>query len=43
MEIIATNALISINETFIIQLISFLIFSFSNPILKNPLHLLIYI
>ena len=38
MEIIATNALISINETFIIQLISFLIFLFvMDRIMFRPL------
>lgn len=38
MEIIATNALISINETFIIQLISFLIFLYvMDRIMFRPL------
>jgi F-type H+-transporting ATPase subunit b len=38
MEIIATNALISINETFIVQLISFLIFLYvMNRIMFRPL------
>ncbi|WP_372683393.1 hypothetical protein [Desulfosarcina sp.] len=38
MEIIATNALISINETFIVQLVSFLIFLyFMNRIMFRPL------
>jgi F-type H+-transporting ATPase subunit b len=38
MEIIATNALISINETFIIQLVSFLIFLYvMNRIMFRPL------
>lgn len=38
MEIIATNALISINETFIVQLVSFLIFLYvMNRIMFRPL------
>jgi F-type H+-transporting ATPase subunit b len=38
MEIIATNALISINETFLVQLISFLIFLYiMNRIMFRPL------
>ena len=38
MEIIATNALISINETFLVQLASFLIFLFiMNRIMFRPL------
>ena len=38
MEIIATNALISINETFLVQLVSFLIFLFiMNRIMFRPL------
>lgn len=38
MEIIATNALISINETFIVQLVSFLIFLYViNRIMFRPL------
>jgi F-type H+-transporting ATPase subunit b len=38
MEIIATNALISINETFIVQLVSFLIFLFvMNRLMFRPL------
>jgi F-type H+-transporting ATPase subunit b len=38
MEIIATNALISINETFLIQLVSFLIFLYiMNRIMFRPL------
>lgn len=38
MEIIATNALISINETFIVQLVSFLIFLYvMNRMMFRPL------
>jgi len=38
MEIIATNALISINETFLVQMVSFLIFLFiMNRIMFRPL------
>ena len=38
MEIIATNALISINETFLVQLVSFLIFLYiMNRIMFRPL------
>lgn len=38
MEIIATNALISINETFLVQLVSFLIFLYIiNRIMFRPL------
>jgi F-type H+-transporting ATPase subunit b len=38
MEIIATNALISINETFLVQLVSFLIFLFiMNKTMFRPL------
>ena len=38
MEIIATNALISINETFLVQLVSFLIFLYvMNRIMFKPL------
>ena len=38
MEIIATNALISINETFVVQLVSFLVFLFIlNRIMIRPL------
>ncbi len=38
MEIIATNALISINETFLVQLVSFLIFLYLiNRIMFRPL------
>ena len=38
MEIVATNALISINETFLVQLVSFLIFLYiMNRIMFRPL------